>query len=439
MPEVIDNNKVGELIKKLLKERNMTQDDLAKELSISKSAVSQNLNGKSSFDIQNLITISKLFDISMEELLVYNSEDKGKTVISEYEKLVKRGLDAFAGLEVKNMSISNPDIYGNTLVEYVIEYDNLELFNLLHESNVKLLEETHHKARSIYTKIIWYALKNNVDNVKKYLDSYVRLYNSLVFPDEAYAKEIFNFLNKENYQGLVLMLYETKVIKRVPLFFGLERNKKIPYLLKVEWLEIIAKYKLERILKTISFKFKFINDYELIIKTFLTYKFYDGIAWYINNMDYVINNIELRITSAQDVIFRIAASGNLEIFKIALNKELYLNLNKLVARLILEKHKDAYMYCINTYKKVLDFQQVGYAAVASSNLELLKYIIKNLNQNDLNYILSVTDAKDLDIIEYLINNGALFEVEYYNSNTMKKVNKIIDKLSKGVEDASNNR
>lgn len=53
MPTIIDNLKVAEKIKKLLKDNNMTQEQLANKLSITKSAVSQNLRGKSNFDIQN--------------------------------------------------------------------------------------------------------------------------------------------------------------------------------------------------------------------------------------------------------------------------------------------------------------------------------------------------------------------------------------------------
>ncbi len=437
MPDIIDNIKVGELIKKKLKERNMTQEDLAKELSISKSAVSQNLNGKSSFDIQNLIAISKLFDISMEELLIVNTDETNKTVISEYEKLVKNGIDSFLNLEISNMNISNPDIYGKTLIEYVIEYNNLEIFSLLHQSNIKLLEDTHYKARFVYTKLIWYILKNNLDNISKYLTRYVELYNSLTFLEESYSKDIFSFLNKEKYQNLVLTLFSSYVTQDINILSIIKKNKKIPYLSKTEWYENIAKYELGTILKTINCKLKFVSDYESILKIFLKHKYYDGIKWYLQNNDFLGSNIELRLVYAQDIIYSIAVLGDLDILKIAIDKKLYVNFNKLIYQLITNNHELAYMCCINNYSDKIDFQQVAYASVISSNLKLLKHIIKKLNQNDLNYILSIVHPRDIAIIEYLISKGALFTIEYYNANTMEKINKIINKLLKESENGNN--
>ncbi len=100
MPDVIDNVKVGEHIRKLLKKKNMTQDDLAHVLSISKSAVSQNLRGKSSFDIQNLIRIAALFEITLDQLLTLSTPTE-KRPMSDYERLVTEGLDAISGLDDK--------------------------------------------------------------------------------------------------------------------------------------------------------------------------------------------------------------------------------------------------------------------------------------------------------------------------------------------------
>ena len=77
------------ILKKLLKQHNMTQDNLADALSISKSAVSQNLRGKSTFDIQNLIMIAKIFEITLDDLLNLKSNDTDQ-VQSEYYKVVKK-------------------------------------------------------------------------------------------------------------------------------------------------------------------------------------------------------------------------------------------------------------------------------------------------------------------------------------------------------------
>ena len=129
MPEVIDNVKVGAYIKELLRKNSMTQDDLANRLNISKSAVSQNLRGKSSFDIQNLINIAKIFDISLDELL--SSKSSVHEVLSEYKKVVDKGVDVFKSSESQNLIINQPDLYGKVLVDYIIESKNIQMFEYL--------------------------------------------------------------------------------------------------------------------------------------------------------------------------------------------------------------------------------------------------------------------------------------------------------------------
>ena len=62
------NEKLGEIIARLRKEKGMTQDDLAKELNISYQAVSKWENGISSPDISNIIALAQLFGVSIDTL-----------------------------------------------------------------------------------------------------------------------------------------------------------------------------------------------------------------------------------------------------------------------------------------------------------------------------------------------------------------------------------
>lgn len=431
MPDVIDNNKVGLLIKKLIKDHNMTQDDLAKELCISKSAVSQNLNGKSTFDIQNLISISKLFDISLEQLLIQKSDGNNKELVSEYERLVKKGISAFSNIAVENMQISNPDIYGNVLIEYVIAYGDVELFKLFHSNYVKLLDDTYHKARLIYMKLIWFSLKHQIEDVRRYIEVYASLFGSLSFSDEFYSEEIWKQLNEEKYQGLVKQLIEEKFFKKVKGWFGYEVTKAIAFLSKREWVENIAKYRLENVLRTINKNLSFSNDYGLIVRTFLNYKYFDGIVWYIDNLKRAIKAQELNVAGAQEILLEMADANDLTSFEKALNKGLYTNINKLVSYLIVEGNHDYYMLCINNYERVLDFHIVGEAAVTSRNLDLLKVVIKKFKQNDLDYFLSIAEENNQEMLLYLIEQGAKFEIGYYNSSTMNKINNTIETLLRG--------
>ena len=62
------NEKLGEIIARLRKEKAMTQEDLARELNISYQAVSKWENGISSPDISNIKAIAQLFGVSIDSL-----------------------------------------------------------------------------------------------------------------------------------------------------------------------------------------------------------------------------------------------------------------------------------------------------------------------------------------------------------------------------------
>ncbi len=60
---------LGETLKELRTERNMTQEFVAENLGVSRQAVSKWENGTSEPSTSNLIAIARLYDIAPEELL----------------------------------------------------------------------------------------------------------------------------------------------------------------------------------------------------------------------------------------------------------------------------------------------------------------------------------------------------------------------------------
>ena len=58
---------VGKMIKKLREEANMTQDNLAEKMNVTRQAVSNWENGKTSPDIDTLFRLSQVFNVSIED------------------------------------------------------------------------------------------------------------------------------------------------------------------------------------------------------------------------------------------------------------------------------------------------------------------------------------------------------------------------------------
>ena len=87
--ELIQTN-IGNFICEKRKELNYTQDELAKALGITKTAVSNWENGNSLVDINYLATLSNLFSVSVDDILF---PTQGKTPINEYSDITKQFQD----------------------------------------------------------------------------------------------------------------------------------------------------------------------------------------------------------------------------------------------------------------------------------------------------------------------------------------------------------
>jgi len=72
-------NIVSNSIKKLRKEKGMTQDELAEKLNVTRQAVSNWETGRTQPDIETLTKLAGVFDVSVERI-IYGSERKERIV-----------------------------------------------------------------------------------------------------------------------------------------------------------------------------------------------------------------------------------------------------------------------------------------------------------------------------------------------------------------------
>lgn len=80
----MDQQKIGNFMKTLRKEHNLTQEDLADKLLVSRRTVSRWETGNNMPDIEVLIEIADLYDIDLRELL--NGERKKDTMNPEIKE-----------------------------------------------------------------------------------------------------------------------------------------------------------------------------------------------------------------------------------------------------------------------------------------------------------------------------------------------------------------
>ena len=100
---MMDNEKFGNFVKELRKEKNLTQKELAKRINITDKAVSKWERGLSFPDITMLNILSKELDVTVEELLNGEriKENKKELEKIDVEKAIKEALEKANGKEEK--------------------------------------------------------------------------------------------------------------------------------------------------------------------------------------------------------------------------------------------------------------------------------------------------------------------------------------------------
>lgn len=77
----------SEQLKKLRAQKQLSQDNLAEKLYISRQAISKWENGDATPDLDNLIKLAEIFDISLDELILgkVTSKDTERVLVREVE------------------------------------------------------------------------------------------------------------------------------------------------------------------------------------------------------------------------------------------------------------------------------------------------------------------------------------------------------------------
>ncbi|MFA7417188.1 MAG: helix-turn-helix transcriptional regulator [Acholeplasma sp.] len=425
MAEVIDNIKVGEKIKKLLKEHNMTQDALAQKLSISKSAVSQNLRGKSTFDIQNLILIAELFDTTLDALLSLN-QDTSNQVFSEYQKVVSKGLAAFKGVPPENLSIKAPDLYGKVLIEYVIDKDALEMFNYLHEHRVEMVEAYYHRARDIYLKVIEYGLKNKVLDIYRYIEKYSQIHGCFIIDNKTTEGIIWILLDQQKNKDVIKNIIDTKANHKGLFKF---KQKQHRLLSKRELIDIIAKYKLDNVLKIWLENGALLEDFTDVVEIMLESGYEAGIIAYVDHfVDKPLSWIKRIVLEVQRLYYEVVLRGSLNLIQKFADKKLYTDLTAITKKMIVDERLAHAGELIASYPDALNFRELALEALNLKHITFVDSFMHHLNKDDLNYLFAAVKKDETDILLYLLKNGSLVQEKYYNIETFNKVNLILERL-----------
>ncbi len=309
MTEIIDNTKVAEKMQNLLLEKNLTVEDLCKSTNLRKSAINSNLSGKSTFDIFTLEKISEVFDIPLQALLCQVNKDS--KMVSKYESLVLQGIKEFKKEDFETYSIFERDIYGNTLIHYALNENDVEIVKYIIGHKIKFINSFDSNAPLVYLRLIKFMLENKLNDVITYIIEYTKIQKEFFNKDEI-IDDIYKLIDKDNV--LLQTIFNTTISLKSKLFvkrnYNLVSNK--------IWIKTIAKNHLDNAL---TFFLKnnepLLFSYELIEK-FSEHQYYNGLDYLLEKLDepsifylthhYEVLNPMLK-TNNIDVVFKYLDKG----------------------------------------------------------------------------------------------------------------------------------
>jgi len=431
MPEIVDNIKVGQFIKDQLKEQKISQDALAQKLNITRNAVSANLNGKSSFSRKNLEVISEMLNMKIEDILSCRKSEF-EEYASEFQKLARRGLSEFKRNFAKDVVISEPDIFGKVLVDYLIDEDKEDIFIYLHDSEVEFVKNHFHRAKDIYLKVIAYVLKKNLPGAIRYIKAFSDLNSCFDISLYNNSTEIWNMINTEANRYLIQEMMELKITQEYKVL-GFKTKKVVKAITKNLWLEIIAKYKPLHVLNVYLEYYANPEDFYSFTKVMIRGDYSKAIEAFVKKFftEEQPNNKRSGY-NFQKAVNLIIENDNFVLFKKFVSSKIYENLTEIIVKNIQNYQKNYFDYALGIQKANLDidYVKIGLIAVKYSSLEILDSVIKYLDQKELNLLLSEVVNDDTEVMKYLVNHNAKFDFDYYNSHTMKNINLLIESLNK---------
>lgn len=166
----MDFEKIGKFIKELREAANMSQNDLAKKVFVEKSNVSRWEAGKSSISPNNLVAITKIFQISLDELVAGHrfESKKGEDIAEEKQQVL---VDVMKNRN-KFFKIAKICVIGIVLILLVFLiyffytfYNSVSVYSI-HTNNDEINIE-YGSLTKMRDRIYFYLeLSDNIENVK---------------------------------------------------------------------------------------------------------------------------------------------------------------------------------------------------------------------------------------------------------------------------------
>ena len=245
----MDQVKIGKFIRKLRKEKNMTQEDLAEKLGVTDRSVSNWENGKNMPDVSlykllcNELGISVNELISGEKIKEENYKEKSDnnilTAISKIEKEKKKRKRVLIVILIVFLLLASYIIYGNImLIETNIKYDD------------RVMKCNYNTDTKEFSYLIYGTTVANMYTVERKLDN-----KNIIFIKAKLSLGNRRYYHWENYHDMANLINGDKNIFREELIFdSSDSGTEIYYTQeKIDRIKKASDKELEKIVKKSNF------------------------------------------------------------------------------------------------------------------------------------------------------------------------------------------
>lgn len=439
MAEIIDNVKVGLFIKSLLKERLMTQDQLADHLNITKAAVSQNLNGKSAFDIQNLVRIAELFHLTLDDLIAARKPVDQHDVDSEYVRMMKRGLDELKTYDAQQLNVAHPDVYGKVLMDYLLQEGLDAWIQYMLDAKIVFALPEHVRYRPLMRRVVLYVLQKNIGSPLTLIQDYVKHMGPFDFQEPADQQLFYALLNQPKHQPLFKTLLSERHVttqSKALFFIPFKVNTTHYWLRRDHVVSHVMEFHLMHLWKTLVdtlFKDRSFYQLESYFKRLTQFAFLDGLVYLIESMK-KIDKIEAFMSQeVTDAMVFLAKKDAVDMIERAIEKNLVYDLNGLFIKLVPLKREALLKTFLEKYRSSMKAKKLMKTLIHHQEFTILESFPDFFTSDCLSFGLDAIPLDDADkpTLQALIRLGATFQHQYANRFTAEKMNRLLPKAKKG--------
>lgn len=216
----MNQQKLGNFISKLRKEKGLTQQELAAKLNLTDKAISKWERGLSCPDISLLVPLSELLGVSVNELLLGEKIKDNLTKSSadkSTKEVIKLSINELKKNKKKNKLLKYSLLLLVIIILLIISFQTIREYNEKQEKEE--VEETISTVKK-NLETLHYRIDDPLRSPNYLVDykniTYV-IPKILVYKKEAIYKEILSYSNYETFEGIILYYNRTTMKGKVIL------------------------------------------------------------------------------------------------------------------------------------------------------------------------------------------------------------------------------